>query len=709
VKSSGNPRLFLGKFSERWAPAFMGADQTFLYEFGEFTLDPAERRLMLGGKVVPLTPKALELLCVLVEESGRLLEKTYLMERLWTDAYVEEGNLADNISKIRQALGDSRKEPRFIETVSGRGYRFIAKVTKTDAAVGRSVGLRSEDASLVENNRTTQIDQSDEAALKSRRNRNPAFFQASAADFMSAREPGTSKRVRFTGHGRPHSKAGAGLWPSITLTRTFAISLFVVASSIGLFFYLWSFRGTGPSADTGRSIAVLPFKPLVASDRDEALELGMSDTLISGLSRLRQITVRPISSVRRYTDLEQDARLAGRELGVETVLDGNIQRTGERIRISARLLRVADGSTLWAETFDEKFTDIFEVQDSISEKIIGALAVRLTGDERHDLAKRYTADTAAYQLYIKGRFYWSKLSPDDLLKSIDFYQQAIEIDPNYALAYAGLADSYNLLGSYGVWPLKESHPKAHAAAEKALELDSELAEAHISLAAVIADYYWDWAEAEAHFKRGIELNPNYPVARTWHSQHLARMGRLDESIEEARRAQILEPLSSSANSHVGLALYRARRYEEAVAELQKALEFDPKAMDAHIFLGFVYVQQQKSTEAIEEFQSAVEISNGNPSMMALLAYGHAASGDREKALAILKEFGADAEQRAVSVFETAMIHIALGENDLAFHWLEKALAEKAWQIGFLRVEPIFDPLRSDPRFDDLMRRANLAS
>ena len=686
----------------------MAEDQTSLFEFGAYRLDPTERRLMRDGEVVPLTPKALELLCILVAESGHLLEKTRLMEMLWEDAFVEEGNLADNISKIRQALGDSRKEPKFIETVSGRGYRFIGTVNWIDRTAVESQKTTA-DPNVLEAGQTTSVDPSDDAALKIRSKRNPAFFQASAADFMSARDPGTLTTQKPATRRPAGSPTRGGVSSLMPLSRTFAISLFVVALSVGLFFYLSNARKTATLTDTGRSIAVLPFKPLVASDRDEALELGMSDTLISGLSRLRQITVRPISSVRRYTDLEQDALAAGRDLGVETVLDGNIQRTGERIRISARLVRVADGNTLWAETFDEKFTDIFEVQDSISEKIIGSLALRLTGDERTDLAKKYTTDTAAYQLYIKGRFYWSKLSPDDLMKSVDFYLQAIEIDPNYALAYAGLADSYNLLGSYGVWPLKESHPRARAAAEKALELDSELAEAHVSLAAVIADYYWDWAAAEEHFKRGIELNPNYPVARNWYSQHLARMGRLDESVDEAKRAQALEPLSPSANSHVGLALYRARRFDEAVAELQKALEFDPKAMDAHIFLGFVYVQQQKNAEAIEEFRSVVEISNRNPSMMALLAYGHASAGDREKAYAILKEFGSEEKKRPVSQFETAMIHIALGERDLAFEWLEKALDERAWQVGFLKVEPIFDPLRSDPRFDDLMRRANLAS
>jgi TolB-like protein/Flp pilus assembly protein TadD len=484
-----------------------------------------------------------------------------------------------------------------------------------------------------------------------------------------------------------------------------AAAIIVIGS---LLFYYWNASRQQPSPSPGqiRSIAVLPFRPLIAGNRDEALELGMSDTLISGLSRIRQLSVRPISSVRKYASLEQDALAAGRELGVESVLDGNIQRTDDRIRISSRLVRVEDGTTLWAETFDEKFTDIFSVQDSIAQKIVGALALQLSGEERDRLTKKYTANTEAYQLYLKGRFFWNKLTPDALQKSLDFYSQAIDIDPNYALAYAGLADSYNLLGSYGFWPMKASHPKARAAAEKALELDANLAEAHASLATVIADYYWEWSEAENHFRRAIDLNPNYPVARYWYSQHLSRMGHLDEAVEEARRAQALDPLSSSADAHVGLALYRSRRFEEAATELRKALEFNPQALDAHIFLGFVYVQQGKKEEAIAELQKVVELSERNPSMHALLGYAYASAGKRAQAQTILQELESQS-RKPVSQIETAMIYIALGDHDRAFEWLENAYSERAWQLGFLKVEPIFDPLRADPRFVDLMRRVNL--
>ncbi len=670
----------------------MGEDRTFLYEFGEYRVDPLERRLLRNAKVVPLTPKAFDTLCILVEQSGHLLEKDHLMESLWANAFVEEGNLADNISKIRQALGDSRKDPKFIETVSGRGYRFIADVRRIERTKPEPglIGVEQfEDAS------EPQISPEGDRTLVSSRSDQPI-------DQVFDAEPKISDP---TGIQHPETEGKRTGFDRRWFIPLSALGILVLGAGI----FLSLRENARPSGRAVKRVAILPFKPLVSDARDEALELGMSDSLISGFSRLRTVTVSPISAVRRYAGLEQDARAAGRELGVDSVLDGNIQRTGERIRVSAQLVNVEDGRTLWGETFDENFTDIFAVQDSISQRIISALELQLSGDERASLSKKYTANTAAYHQYLKGRFFWSKLTPEGLQKSLDFYGQAIEIDPNYALAYAGLADSYNLLGSYGFWPLKESHPKARAAAEKALNIDPDLAEAHASLATVIADYYWDWAAAEDHFRRAIDLNPNYPVARYWHSQHLSRTERHDEAVEEARRAQMLDPLSSSANAHVGLALYRARRFEEAKAELLKALEFDSNAVDAHLFLGFVYVKQGKSNEAIAEFQRVVELSGRNPSMLALLAYGYASAARPKEARAILDEFSSGSARQPVSHIETAMIHMALGDLEQTFALLEKAYEERAWQLGFLKVEPIFDPLRSDPRFEDLVRRLKLSS
>ncbi len=635
--------------------------------FDEFEIDLDRRAVFRSGVPLPLNPKAFDLLLALFENPGRAISKDELFDRVWPGQFVEENNLTVHISALRKLFGEKKNEHRYIITVPGQGYKFIGelRVSDTHPVTGHQLAEKA----FVDDEDSKEVFHDQDQGLES-------------------------------SQPQKHNEPRGRQWVVGS-----ALLAMLVAGLVGSF--VWNKTGRPADAPV-KSVAILPFKPLVADDRDEALELGVSDSLISGLSRLKTITVRPISAVRRYASLEQDARAAGRELGVESVLEGNIQRMAERIRISARLVRVADGTTLWAETFDEKFTDIFSVQDSISQRIIGALAVQLSGDERKNLIKRYTANTEAYQLYLKGRFFWSKITPEGLQKSLEFYSQAIEIDPNYALAHAGLADSYNLLGSYGIWPLKESHPKARAAAEKALELDNELAEAHASLAAVIADYYWDWAAAERHFIQAIQLNPNYPVARYWYSQHLSRMGRVDEAVDEAKRAQSLNPISSSANAHVGLALYRARRFDEAAAELQKALEFERGALDAYIFLGFVYVQQGKNDEAIAEFQNAVELSNRNPSMLALLGYGFAVAGKRSESHAILKELDVLSNDRPGYTLETALIYIGLGEGEQAFAWLDKAFEERAWQLGFLNVEPIFDPLRADPRFTDLLRRVGLA-
>ncbi len=653
------------------------------YLFAEFQLDPLRRVLLKGGRPVALNPKAVELLLALVEKRAGVLSKDELLSAVWPDQIVEENNLTVHISALRKALGEKKGAHQFIVTIPGRGYRFVGSV--------REVQEGELDLAIVEHTKAQIVIEEDETDGESYH----AEVKREREEQALPADPVLVTRSRLS-----------SISPAVLAGSAIAVMVLIAALS-----YVWisSTRQKTAARATVKSIAVLPFKPLVVGSRDESLEMGMTDTLITKLNNTRQIIVRPISAVRLYTDLEQDAVTAGRELKVESVLEGTIQRAGERIRVTARLLRVDDGETQWAETFDEKFTDIFAVQDLISQRIIASLQLQLSGEEQSHLAKHYTENTEAYQLYLKGRYFWNKITPEGFQKSLDYYQDAIERDPNYALAYVGIADSYNLLGSYGVLPLRESHPKARAAALKALEIDDNLAEAHNSLAAIIADYYWDWAEAEKHFKRAIELNPNYSVARYWYSEYLQRMGRLDEAVIEAKRAQAIDPVSHNANAHVGIALYRARRYDEAIEHLHKAVEMDANALDAHIFLGFAYIQHRKHDEAIAEFQKVVTLSERNPSLLGLLGYGYAVAGKRGEAQAILKELDELQKRQHVSSLEIALVYIGLEEREQAFAWLEKAYHERAWVLGFLKVEPIFDPLRSDPRLTELMRRVSLIS
>jgi serine/threonine-protein kinase len=463
-----------------------------------------------------------------------------------------------------------------------------------------------------------------------------------------------------------------------------------------------------------KSIAVLPFKPLIAGSRDEALEMGMADTLITRLSNIKQIIVRPTSAVRKYGGLEQDPIAAGREQKVDAVLDGNIQKSGEQIRVTVRLVNVADGQQLWIDTFDEKFTDIFALQDSISERVAAALAVKLTGEETELVRKRYTNNPEAYQLYVRGRYLWNKRTAEALTKAIEYFNQAIEKDPNYALAYAGLADGYAVSperSAAGGMTFKQRSEQflqmAKAAAQKALEIDEQLPEAHTTLASLAADN-WDWAEADRLFKRAFELNPNYATAHQWYGEYLVHVGRLDEALQEFKRAQELDPTSLIINSLLGQTLYLERRYDEAIDQCQKTLEMDSNFINAHWMLGMAYEQKAMHEEAKSEFEKAVNLSGGATNLLALLGVSYARSGNESEAQNVLDKLNALIKQKRAHPHDLAMIYTGLGDRDRAFEWLEKAYEDHSWVMLYLKVDPFFDPLRSDPRFADLLRRMGLA-
>jgi len=456
-----------------------------------------------------------------------------------------------------------------------------------------------------------------------------------------------------------------------------------------------------------QSIAVLPFKPLVAGSRDEALEMGMADTLINKLSGMKQIIVRPISAVRKYANLEQDAVAAGREQRVDVVVDGSIQKSANKVRVTVRLMKVADGRQLWTETFDEKFTDIFAVQDRVSERVVGLLAVKLTGQEQSLLAKRYTDDAEAYDFYLKGRYHLNRLTDDGFMKGRDYFQQAIDKDPNYALAYAGLADAYNRLSGFNALPPREGFPKARAAAMKALELADRLAEAHTVLGAVNLFYDWDWSGAEREFKRAVEINQSYSDAHQMYSYYLSAMGRFDEALYEMRRAQELDPLSLVKIAGIGEILYYRRQYDQALEQYQKALEMDPNSGFTHWLIGNVYVRKGRYVEAIAEYQKSIPLSGNSPDEPASLGYAYGLSGKRREAHQVIDELKKRSERSYIPPTLIAIIYTGLGEKDQAFAWLDKAYNERDGILVLLKVEPMFDSLRSDPRFADLLRRVGL--
>jgi DNA-binding winged helix-turn-helix (wHTH) protein/Tfp pilus assembly protein PilF len=459
-----------------------------------------------------------------------------------------------------------------------------------------------------------------------------------------------------------------------------------------------------------KSIAVLPFKPLGADSRNEMLELGMADTLINKLSSIREITVLSINTVRKYSSLDQDPVAAGQELGVDYVLEGNLQIVGEKGRATARLLSVRDGSAIWTAKCDEPYSNIFELQDSIAEHVAGALALTLTGDERRQLAKRYTESVEAYQHYILGRFYRrTQQTRDGWEKSIECFNQAIKKDPAYAPAYVGLAWTYCSLGRLGYWLPRKARQKAVWAVLKAVELDDELGDAHAVLG-YIKEWDWDWSGAEKEFKRALELHPNSVEVNSIYASYLDDVGRPEESIAHKKRAQELDPMTPEASGHLANSYFMARQYDKAIELFLRAVEMDPNLAPSHSRLGQVYLQKGMYEAAITELQKAVAIENPPErwDRQPALAYAYAVSGNRSEAQKILDELRELSKQHYIPPFNFAVIYMGLGEKDKAFEWLGNACQERSQLLLGLKVDPLFDSLRSDSRFADLLRRVGLA-
>jgi TolB-like protein/Flp pilus assembly protein TadD len=440
---------------------------------------------------------------------------------------------------------------------------------------------------------------------------------------------------------------------------------------------------------------------------DNYLGLGIADALINRLSSIREVIVLPTSSVIKYDGIEQDAVAAGRELGVESLIDGRIQRSDNRIRVTAQLVNICDGTIVWGNKFDEKFTDIFTVEDRVSEQVADALTLRLSGEERRLLTRRYTEDIEAYQLYLKGRYHWNKRSAEGLKEAIDYFKQAIALDASYALAYAGLADCYGLLSNYDVTSPQSTMLNAKAAALRALEIDYTLAEAHVSLGLVHKDYDWDFEEADREFKLAIDLNPGYSTAYHWYAENLVALGRVDEAIEAVSRAKELEPLSPMIGCQVGWVLYHARRYDEAIEQFQKMLEMDSGFWVARLFLGMAYEQIGLYEEALLELDRARELSGGHMETLAFMGHIYAVLGKRGAALKVLEQLKRRSKQKYVSPFTMALIHIGLGNKERALDLLEEACENRdTILIYFLRF-PHLDNLRSEQRFINILQRMGL--
>jgi TolB-like protein/Tfp pilus assembly protein PilF len=454
-----------------------------------------------------------------------------------------------------------------------------------------------------------------------------------------------------------------------------------------------------------KSIAVLPFANLSHDPDNAYFATGIQDEIITRLAKIADLKVISCTSTQRFKSSPDDVTAIAGQLGVANILEGSVQRTADKVRVNVQLIKGATDTHLWADTFDRKLTDIFAVESEIARTIAETLQAKLTGSEQHAIAARPTENTEAYQLYLKGRFFWNKRTGQNLNKAADYFNQAIAADPKYALAYVGLADAYVLMPLYGAGAPRDCYPKAKAAAKKALELDDTSAEAHTSLAQVSCYYDLDYPQAIREFQRAIELNPNYATAHQWYgSSGLAALTRFDEAIAELKRAIELDPLSLVINTDLGNTYYRARRYDEAIDQMRKTLEMDSGFYYAHWNLGSALAAKGALGPAIEEYQKARAL-NDDPSMLGLLAHAYAVSGNKSEALKIRDQLEVLSKQRYVSAYSFALVYLGLSDKEEALRWLEKAYQDRAGDaLRFIRVEPLLDSLRGDPRFEALVAK-----
>ncbi|MBD0371777.1 MAG: tetratricopeptide repeat protein [Pyrinomonadaceae bacterium] len=641
-----------------------------VYEFGPFCIDTVKRLLLREGEPVSLTSKGFDTLLTLVERRGQVVCKDELMKILWPDTIVEENNLTQQISMLRKALGERAGEHRFVVTVPGRGYTFVAEVHET---------FSDESALIVEQHTRSSI---------------TLDIEDEQEKAVAPRDTGLRVLPRAAYSVRRGWKSRAAIFAAPVVLIGLALSL---AS-------WFTYRAPQPEQSGGRrpSIAVLPFKSLNNDPTNDYLGTGMTDTLIAKLSNIRQISVRPTSSVIKYAGRSQDAQAIGRELGVDSVLEGTIQKAGDRVRVTVQLVNVQDRNPLWAKSFDEEITDIFAVQDTISSQVAQTMLVRLNGYDRKQLSKRETENVEAYQEYLRGRYFWNKRDEAGLKKSVEHFQHAIELDPNYGAAYAGLADAYTIIANYSIKPYDrdETFQRGKALALKAIDVDEALAEAHTSLAFIKAFYEQDDSGAETEFRRALELNPNYATAHHWYSEFLVMRGREQESMTEIKRAQELDPLSPVINVTLGEHLYYGRRYDEAITHLRKTLEISPDFAQASYILGLALEQKGMYKEAISALRKAKESTKLDPSVpSSALGHVYALTGQKGEARKILGELLSTDDPAPYSI---GMIYQGLGEKEQAIGWLRKIKSKEGMLQMLLRDDPRLDSLRSDQRFQELL-------
>ncbi len=629
------------------------------YSFGDFTIDLDRGCLVRAGEEVKLRPKVYEALKYLIENNNRLVSKEELIKAIWPASFVTDDSLVQCLVEVRRALGDEAQ--RCIKTVPRRGYMFVAEVNPVSL---------------------------------------PGFDETGAGEGATATPVGADVAGDFAHPQQPAVEPAALIVRKTNYTALALGITILVFVNVGLYFF---FRDKRPEDDAIHSIAVMPLVNASGDPNLEYLSDGITENIINSLSRLPRLKVMARATVFRYKGQEADPIKVGHDLKVGAMLTGRVVQQGNNLTVNVDLMNVADGSQLWGEKYDRKLSDIFAVQEEIARQISDKLRLKLTGEEQQQLSKRYTENAEAYRAFLLGRFFWERRTEDGMKKGIQHFQQAIDSDPSYALAYVGLADCYLILYDYGFLSPQESAPKARAAATKALEIDDTLAEAHASLAYFKFSYEWDWPGAEAEFRRAIELSPNYATAHHWYGYYLAVRGRFDESLAEMRRGEEIDPLSLIIKTNIGRLLFWERKYDLAIAQFKSVLEMDPNFASASEKLAEAYEAKQMYPEAIAEYQKWAALV-GDGELAAQLGPAYAASGYKGAITKWIEHLGQTREQ---DYTQRAMLHAAVGDKEQAFLWLGKAYNARSTWLYQLRVAPVFDGLRSDARFADLQKRIGL--
>jgi len=621
--------------------------------FHEFELDLGAYELRCQGRVVKLERRPLDLLIQLIHKQGDLLTRDEIITHIWGhDVFIEsEHGINTAIRKIRQALRDNPDKPRFVQTVVGRGYRFIAPIE------------------------------------------NFSHPDAESPEVVDSTSPGEASQ---------DAKARRAPWDR-WLAGSVVLALVLAVGT----YYLRSQTRRWQGYRQIRSLAVLPLQNLSGDPAQEYFADGITDALITGLSRIGSLRVISRTSVMRYKRSAKPLPEIARDLNVDAVIEGAVIRSGSRVRVTAQLIEAQSDRHLWADEYDYELRDVLTLQSDAAKAIANEIRVKLTPMEQQRLAARHPVKPEALDEYLKGRSFWGQRTEQGMRKAIEHFQSAIGRDPDYAMAYCGLADSYSILGVYTYVSPTEAFPKAKVAALKALELDDDLAEAHVSMGIVLERLDWDWDGVDTHQRRAIELDPGYATAHHWRSYHLGVMGRFDEGIQEMGLAWRLDPFSLPINTSYGTAFLYARRYDDALRKYREAEDLDPNFTLVHSEIARAYVQTGHLDLAISEAQKAAELSNQLPRFEAEVASTLALSGQQSKARKILLELKRRSIERYVSPYDLALVYTALNDKDAAFNSLESAYGERSAWLPWLNRDPRFDALRSDPRFVSLVRRIGL--